>query len=197
MCITVLELARRRRSIRVYKEEPVALEDVLYAIETAIEAPSGANRQPWRFILVTDNTLKAKIRAVCEKYEKKLHSSEGLPSWFREWLAERRITWRKEFLTSAPYLLLVLADTRQPYWRESTWLAVGYLLLALEEKGLASLTYTPPNPRAIAELLGIPRHFSLETIIPIGKPGEYKEKELRMKLERVLCYNTFCFQTNG
>ena len=85
----------------------------------------------------------------------------------------------------------MLTDTRQPYWRESTWLAIGYLLLALEEKGLASLTYTSPNPRAVADLLKAPKRYSLEAIIPIGEPGEDKEKEPHHSLSEVLYHNVF------
>ncbi|MCE4626943.1 MAG: nitroreductase family protein [Desulfurococcales archaeon] len=185
----VLELARKRRSIRKYSAKPIPLENILYAIETALQAPSGANRQPWRFIIVNDPDIKMEIRKTAESWERKLHESDSTPEWFRKWLRERGITWRKEFLTTAPYLIVVIADRRAPYSRESVWLAVGYLLLALEEKGLASLTYTPTNPRAIASILGVPEYYTLETIIPVGLPGEDKVKEPRMRLEEAVYFN--------
>ncbi len=70
--ITVLNLAKRRKSIRKYSREPVNINDILYAISTALQAPSGANRQPWRFILVTDENVKKKLREVCERGGKKI-----------------------------------------------------------------------------------------------------------------------------
>lgn len=185
----VYELARNRRSIRKYMEEPIPIEDVLYAIRTALQAPSGANMQPWRFIIIDDPVVKEEIRKVAERWEKKLHESKSIPEWFKRWLLERGITWRKEFLAKAPYLIIVLADKKAPYGRESVWVSIGYFLLALEEKGLASLTYTPTNPRAIATLLGVPGNYSLEAIIPVGKPGEDKVKEPRMELEDAVYFN--------
>jgi len=178
----VLGLAERRRSIRSYSREPVSLDDVFYAISAALQAPSGANRQPWRFIVVTDEEVKRRLREVCEYWERRFHEGRGVPEWFRAWLEERGITWEKRFLTDAPVLIAVASDRRAPYSRESTWLAIGYLLLALEERGLASLTYTPSNPHEAARVLGIPGSYSLEAIIPVGKPAEEKEKEPRMSL---------------
>lgn len=181
--MTVYELARSRKSNRCFSTEPVPIDDVLYAIRVALEAPSGANRQPWRFILVRDPRVKEGLRREAERWEKKLHESKSIPEWFAEWLRERGITWRKEFLTRAPILIVVLADKRAPYSRESVWLAIGYLLLALEERKLSSLTYTPTNPKAIARILGVPDQYTLEAIIPVGKPDCIKEKEPRISLE--------------
>ncbi|ABM81010.1 nitroreductase family protein [Hyperthermus butylicus] len=185
----VFSLARRRRSIRRYRRDPVNLEDILYAISAALEAPSGANRQPWRFIIVDDEEVKRRLREECERWEKKFHGSESLPGWFKEWLRDRGITWEKPFLTDAPYLIAVAAYKKAPYARESTWLAIGYLLLALEERGLASLTYTPTNPRAAARILGIPEDYTLEALIPVGKLAEEKRKEPRMSIEEAVHYN--------
>jgi nitroreductase len=187
----MLSLARRRRSVREYNSEPIDLRDVLYAIQAALEAPSGANRQPWMFIVIDDEETKKKLREECEKWEKKLHESTAIPEWFRSWLRERGITWKKGFLTDAPVLIAVLAHKKAPYARESTWLAIGYLLLALEEKGLASLTYTPSNPRAAARVLGVPDDYTLEAIIPVGKPAVEKEKEPRNTVREKVYYNAW------
>lgn len=188
---TVLSLACKRRSVREYRRDPVNLDDVLYAIKAALQAPSGANLQPWRFIIVEDRRVKAKIREVCEEWEKRFHESPTMPAWFRNWLKQRGITWRKDFLTDAPVLVAVAAYKKAPYARESTWLAIGYLLLALEERGLASLTYTPPNPGRVAALLGIPEDYTLETIIPVGFPEEDKAKEPRMSLREAVYLNSW------
>ncbi len=182
----VLSLASKRRSIRRYRRDSINIGDVLYAIKAALQAPSGANMQPWRFVVVVDPKMKVRLREVCEEWEKRFHESPTLPAWFREWLRRRGITWRKDFLTDAPVLVAVAAYKKAPYARESTWLAIGYLLLALEERGLASLTYTPPNPRRVAAILGIPEDYTLETIIPVGLPGEDKAKEPRMSLREAV-----------
>ena len=82
----VLSLALKRRSVRRYRRDPVDLDDVLYAIKAALQAPSGANMQPWRFIIIRDHRVKAKIREVCEEWEGRLHESPTLPAWSRDWL---------------------------------------------------------------------------------------------------------------
>jgi nitroreductase len=182
----VFKLAKNRRSIRRFCPEPVDPRDVFYALSTALQAPSGANMQPWRFIVVKDQGVKARLRSVCEQWEKRFHEGRGLPQWFRQWLEERGIGWEKPFLTEAPYIVAVASWRKAPYGRESTWLAIGYMLLSLEERGLAPLTYTPSNPRAAAEVLDIPGDYSLEALIPVGKPAEDKAKEPRMSLEKAV-----------
>ena len=191
MGCSVYRLAERRRSVRRFHSGQVGLEDVLYAVRTALQAPSGANRQPWRFVIIYDQRVKARLREVCEQWERRFHEGRGLPEWFRRWMEERGIGWEKPFLTEAPYILAVAADKKAPYGRESVRLAIGYLLLALEEKGLASLTYTPTNPRAAAGILGIPDSYSLEALIPIGRPADNKGKESRMRLEDAVFYNVW------
>ena len=153
MC-NVLDLAIRRVSVRSFSNTPIDLKDVLYALDTARNAPSGANKQPWRFIIIASSDLKKKIRMFCEEAEKEFHSQ--VPEWMRLWLREKGITWKKKFLTEAPILIMVFGKTKEPYWVQSVWLAIGYLLLALEEKGLASLTYTPPKVKWANKLLNVP-----------------------------------------
>ena len=177
----VLELARRRRSVRRYLPREVDIEKVLYGVRAALEAPSGANQQPWRFVVVKDAEVKARLRRVCEEGERRFY--EKVRGELREWLARRGFTWEKPFLTEAPYLVAVFAELGKPYAVQSVWLAVGYMLLALEEAGLASLTYTPPNPGEARAVLGAPRRFALQTIVPVGLPREEKAKEPRMSLE--------------
>lgn len=174
----VLGLARRRRSVRRYLSVDVGLERVLYGVRAALEAPSGANMQPWRFVVVGDDGVKARVRRVCEEGERRFY--ERVRGELGEWLAERGFSWEKPFLTEAPYLVAVFAEVGKPYAVQSVWLAVGYMLLALEEVGLASLTYTPPNPVEVGEVLGAPRGFVLQTIVPVGLAGEDKVKEPRM-----------------
>jgi len=183
----VLELAKQRRSIRCYKNVSFNISKVLYAIKTAIQAPSGANQQPWMFIVIDDPDVKTKIREVCERGEKEFYAR--VRGELKEWLAKRKLTWKKPFLTEAPYLIVVFSEVGKPYSIESTWLSIGYLLLALEEKGLASLTYTPPNPKEVANVLRAPEKFVLQTIIPVGLPKEDKLKEPRKSLYETTFYN--------
>ena len=182
MC-SVLELATRRVSVRKFLSKPVDLRDVFYAIDAARNAPSGANKQPWRFVIVTDQELKKRIREQCEEAEREFHSRA--PEWMRRWLSEKGITWRKEFLIEAPVLVLVFGRTGEPYWVQSVWLAVGYMLLALEEKGLSSLTYTPPEVGWANELLDVPKEYILQTIIPVGKTGEHNTQKERLSLDKI------------
>lgn len=179
----VLELARRRKSVRAYASSPIELGDVLYALRAAIQAPSGANQQPWRFIIITDPEVKARVRRVCEEGERKFYAS--VRGELRRWLDERGFTWRKPFLTEAPVLVAVFADMHKPYAVQSTWLAIGYMLLALEERGLSSLTYTPPNPGEVARTLGAPRGYMLQVLIPVGRSRDQRPKEPRKSLEEV------------
>lgn len=185
----ILRLATQRKSIRRYKSRRIDISKVLYAIEAALQAPSGANQQPWRFIIIDSPAIKASLREVCERGEKEFYMR--VKGELKEWLSRRHFDWRKPFLVEAPYIIAVFAELGKPYSIQSTWLAIGYLLLALEEAGLASLTYTPPNPQEISRILDIPNRFMLQTLIPVGLPREYKAKEPRKKLSEVTFYNTW------
>jgi nitroreductase len=180
----VRELAKRRKTVRKFSGRKVSLEDILYCIETAKEAPSGMNAQPWRFLIISDREKKALIRKVCEEGERKFH--ERLKGELGRWVKEKGITWEKEFLESAPFLVLVFSNKKFRYFIQSVWLSIGYFLLALEEKGLATVTYTPPNLEDIKKLLNIPDNFRLETILPVGYSADEKKKEPRNTLEEVV-----------
>ncbi len=181
----LLRLARSRRSIRRYSSEPIPLKDLEYILEIARHAPSGANRQPWRFLVVGDKDLKGLIRRECERAEKEFHESAS-PE-LKQWLAEKGIDWRKPFLTEAPYLILVFGERSQPYWLESVWISVGYMLLVAEELGYGTLTYTPSKVEWANKLLGVPDNYRLQVILPVGKPLEEKNPEERLSL-REICY---------
>lgn len=184
---TVVELAKRRRTIRVFSKTPVKLDDVLYCIEAATQAPSGANRQPWRFVLVDDPKVKERIRAACEEQEKLHHArvEESLKQWFMS----KNITWQKPFLTEAPMLLAVFSNQAMPYATESTWLAIGYLALALEERSISTLTYTPSYPENVRPSFNAPEQYKLETILPLGYSADPKPKEPRRPSKSFLYRN--------
>lgn len=186
---TVMDLAARRKTARSFAKTPISLDDVLYSIKVAVQAPSGANKQPWRFILSTDAELRAKIRAACEEQEKHFHSS--VEANLEEWFKSKNLTWQKPFLTDAPILVAVFSNRKMPYATESTWLMIGYFLLALEERLLSTVTYTPPYPEKLGCLFEAPANHRLETILPIGYSADSKPKERRQSFESLIYENVW------
>ncbi len=158
------------------------------------------NAQPWRFVVVDDDWLKARIRETCEREEEKFysHTKGNLMTW----LNAEGFRPEKPFLSEAPYLILVFGYTKAPYWLQSTWIAVGYLLLALEELGLGTVTYTPPNPKPVEELLNAPNNYKLQTILPVGYPANPQAKVREEKaggrgeLQRLLRCFSSSFRTS-
>jgi nitroreductase len=183
----LIGLATRRKTARKFAKTPVSMEDVLYSIRVAVQAPSGANRQPWRFLIVDDRNLRGRIRAACEDQEKFFHAGADLS--LQQWFQSKNINWDKPFLTDAPLLLAVFSDQDIIYATESTWLALGYIILALEEKGLATVVYTPPHPKDLRSLFNAPLEFRLETVLPIGYSADPKPKEERRPLESFIFRN--------
>ena len=173
----VIELATRRRTTRVFAKTPAALDDVIYCIKVAVQAPSGANRQPWRFVLVDDLKTKERIRVACEEQEKRHHAN--VEANLKQWFNSKNITWQKPFLTESPILLAVFSSQKMPYATESTWLAIGYMILALEERSLSTVTYTPSYPENVRSVFNAPDEYKLEAILPIGYSSDSKPKEPR------------------
>jgi len=135
-------------------------------IEAASYAPSGLNCQPWFFVAVSNSDLKERIRQECEKRERRLY--EHLKANFKESLSFFNLSPVKSFLTEAPYLIVVFAKKGEPYWKESVWICIGYMILKIEEEGLASLTYTPPEMSFLNEMLNISNSYKAVAILPVG-----------------------------
>ena len=173
----IIELARRRVSTRSFRARGVMLSAVAEILEVAAQAPSGANRQPWKFIVIGKPELKEAVRAACEEGEREYH--KRAPQWMKRWMQKQNITPVKPFLTQAPYLIVVCSYTRAPYNIQSTWISIGFILLAAEEVGLGTLTYTPSEASVLKRMLRIPDRYSLEAILPIGFPRERKRKRRR------------------
>lgn len=184
----ILNLARNRKTVRAFLPHSPPENLVLKAIEVAREAPSGMNAQPWHFLIVSSPETKGKIRETCERMEKEFHEKVG--GELGNWLKERKFNWQKPFLSEAPYLILVFGIRRYPYWLQSVWLAIGYLLLALEELGLGTVTYTPPNPREVEKVVNAPEDLKLQTIMPVGYPADPKPKYERKKLEEIVSFES-------
>lgn len=190
----LLELAVKRRSVRNYSGEDVSLEDVLYALEVARHAPSGGNRQPWRFLIIKDRKLREVIRRKVEDAEKKFH--ERAPKWMKLWFKKRKISWEKPFLTEAPILILVFGKRTEPYWVQSVWTSVGFLILALVERGLSTLTYTPSDTSWVYDLLNVPREYVLQAILPVGYPKSEEVKPPKLPISQIVYFERWESKTN-
>ena len=174
------ELMNRRRTVREYSLREVPHELIERAIATAGTAPSGANMQPWRFVVVRDAEVKRKIREAAEKEEHESYSGRMSEKWLRR-LAPLGTDEHKPFLEIAPYLIVVFritsveenGETEPTYYsQESVGIAVGMLLAALHNMGLATLTHTPSPMKFLQEILGRPRNEVPFVLIPVGYPAD-------------------------
>jgi iodotyrosine deiodinase len=181
--VALRTLLRRRRSVRQFAGEPVPLDVVEAAIEVAATAPSGANRQPWRFVVVRDPAVKRSIREAAEAEEREFYERRASAEWLAD-LAPLGTDWRKPFLETAPALIAVFAVDWEPeeqpdgserrhknyYVQESVGIAVGFLLAALHVAGLATLTHTPSPMGFLGRILDRPRNERPYVLIPVGYP---------------------------
>ena len=187
----LLRIMKNRRSIRKFSKKPVSLETICRILEAGRLAPSGANMQPWIYVVVTDDELKEKIREEAEKVERDYH--RNAPDQLRRWLNEQRITPEKSFLTEAPVLIVVAGLIKAPYWFESTWISIAYLLLSIETHNLGTTTYTPVEMGFLNKLLDIPHDYCPVVIMPIGESLEKPSYEnlARKPLEKVIHLNRY------
>jgi iodotyrosine deiodinase len=172
---------RRRRSIRRFADRPVPSELIEDCLRTAGTAPSGANCQPWRFVVVTDPAVKRRIRWAAEAVERQFYEKLAGREWL-DALAPLGTTPQKPFLETAPYLIAVFAERqgtgpdgrprKHYYVTESVAIAVGFLLVALHHAGLAALTYTPRPMGFLGEILDRPAHEHPMMIVVTGYPAE-------------------------
>jgi iodotyrosine deiodinase len=176
---------RRRRTVRDFAADPVPPDLIDTAIEAAATAPSGANRQPWRFVVVSDPATRRKIREAAEAEEREFYERRAPAEWLTD-LAPLGTDWHKPFLEVAPYLIVVFRLDYEPerladgtarshknyYVQESVGIAVGMLLAALHTAGLATLTHTPSPMGFLAEILGRPKHERPYLVIPVGYPAK-------------------------
>ncbi|MGB6035917.1 MAG: nitroreductase family protein [Cryomorphaceae bacterium] len=180
---TFKSMIQKRRSIRDYSPETVSLEAVRNAIMTACSAPSGANKQPWNFCLVSDPSLKAKIRKSAEEEERKSYEERMSEQWLSD-LKPLGTDHNKPFLEEAPYLIVVfkkpyeIVDGKQVpnyYVNESVGIAAGILIAALQNAGLATLTHTPSPMNFLKELLNRPDNERAYLLLPVGYPKKNAE----------------------
>jgi nitroreductase len=177
-----------RRTVRDFSDEPVPWELVENAILAAATAPSGANRQPWRFVVISDPAIKREIRMAAEAEEKDSYERRMPEEWL-EALAPLGTDWHKPFLETAPYLIAVFKMDFEPvppeggvddgtsikrknyYASESVGIACGFLLAGLHLSGLATLTHTPSPMGFLNRVLGRPPHEKPYLLIVVGYPA--------------------------
>jgi len=168
-----------RRTVRAFSAAPVPLELIENAIRCASLAPSGANQQPWRFVVVTDPRIKREIRLAAEAEERENYDHRFPEEWL-EALRALGTDWRKEFLEIAPYLIVVFRidfgldgdrKIKHYYVQESVGIAVGFLLAALHIAGLATLTHTPSPMGFLQKILSRPANERPFVLIPVGYPA--------------------------
>lgn len=175
-----------RRTVRDFSSRPVPYELIENALQVAGSAPSGANQQPWTFVLVSDPAIKRAIRIAAEAEEKESYQRRMSQEWL-EALAHLGTDWRKPHIEDAPYLIVVFRQAygfaldeatgeegrvKHYYSEESVGIAVGFLLSALHISGLATLTHTPSPMQFLREILERPPNERPYVLIPVGYPAE-------------------------
>jgi iodotyrosine deiodinase len=176
---------RTRRTVRDFSSAPVPFEVIENAIATAATAPSGANQQPWTFVVVRDPDVKRQIREAAEKEERESYEHRMSQEWL-DALAPLGTNWHKPHLEAAPYLIVVFHQpygletdaegaerkVKHYYSVESVGIAVGMLLSSLHQAGLATLTHTPSPMGFLAEVLNRPSNERAFVVIPVGYPAD-------------------------
>jgi len=170
------EIMTRRRTVRDFSEKPVPKETIEWIIRGAGTAPSGANKQPWRFVAVSDPETKRRIREAAEAEEREFYERRASPEWLAD-LAHLETDASKPFLEIAPWLIVVFKMVKTDeggqvyYLNESVGIACGMLLAAAHHAGLATLTHTPSPMGFLSKVLNRPEHERPFLLIPVGYPA--------------------------
>ncbi len=171
------EVMRLRRTVRMFSDRPVSQATIEWIVRTAGSAPSGANKQPWRFVCVRDPALKAAIRQAAEAEEREFYASRAGERWLAD-LSPLGTDPNKDFLEIAPWLIVVFKlmkgdDGGAVYYpAESVGIATGLLLAAAHHAGLATVTHTPSPMNFLAQVLGRPEHERAFVLVPVGYPAD-------------------------
>ncbi|MCW2935980.1 MAG: nitroreductase family protein [Actinomycetia bacterium] len=166
-----------RRSVREFSPDPLPDGVIESAIRAAASAPSGANIQPWRFVVVTSQERKRQLRLAAEAEEREFYARRAPEEWLNA-LASLGTDWRKPFLEIAPAVIVVFEvhqgpTTPKPYYvKESVGIAVGLLIAALHHAGLVTLTHTPSPMRFLNEVCERPAEERPYLVMPVGYPAD-------------------------
>ena len=171
---------RKRHSVRDYATRPVPEALITLAIEAAASAPSGANRQPWHFVAISDPAMKARIREAAEEEERQFYAGGAGDEWLAA-LEPIGTGVNKPHLTDAPWLIVIFAQRwgtthdgdrfKNYYVPESVGIATGFLIAALHHAGLVCLEHTPNPMKFLPEMLGRPASEKAVMILPVGYPA--------------------------
>jgi len=169
-----------RRTVRQFSDRPVSRSLIEDCVRTAATAPSGANLQPWHFVIVEDPAVKLQIRQAAEREEHEFYAHRAPQEWL-DALAKLGTDEHKPFLQTAPYLIVVFAErygqlpdgrrVKHYYVSESVGLATGLLIAAVHNAGLVSLTHTPSPMGFLNEILGRPAHETPFLVLVVGHPA--------------------------
>lgn len=193
------EWADCRRSVRDFSSKDVPIEVMENILMTASSAPSGANKQPWTFCLISNKELKSRLRRLAEEEEKKSYEGRMSEEWIED-LAPLGTNAVKEFIDIAPWLVIVMkrayefdenGKKRNNYYvSESVGIASGFLLMAIHNAGLVTLTHTPSPMNFIVKALERPENERPFLLLPIGYPtDDAKVPDLSRKVkEQVIEY---------
>ncbi len=169
-----------RRTVRDFAPDPVPRAIIEQAILAAGRAPSGANQQPWTFVAISSADVKARIREAAEEEEKAFYAGRAGAEWL-DALAHLGTDWEKPFLTEAPWLIAIFAQrwgeaegkrVKHYYVPESVGIASGFLIAALHQAGLATLTHTPAPMGFLNEICGRPDREKALILLVVGYPKE-------------------------
>ncbi len=174
----------RRRSVRHFSDRPVPAEVIEHCLGAACSSPSGANLQPWHFVVVRDPTIKTRIRAAAEAEERDFYERRAPPEWL-EALAPLGTDTEKPFLETAPVLIAIFAQIhgytpegarlKHYYVHESVGIASGMLISAIHLSGLVTLTHTPAPMKFLCEILERPENERPYLLLPVGYPADDAE----------------------
>jgi len=176
----LLTCMKLRRSVRYFSDEAVPKELILQLLQIAGSAPSGANKQPWHFVAVSNPTLKKQIREAAEKEEYLNYHGRMSDEWLDD-LKAFGTDWHKPFLETAPWLIIVFKkpydldgdqQVKNYYVSESVGIASGFLISAIHQVGLVTLTHTPSPMNFLERLLDRPKNEKAYLLLPVGYPAE-------------------------
>ena len=176
-----LATMQRRRTVREFSDRPVPRKVMESCLLAAGTAPNGANRQPWRFVVVGDPAIKTRIREEAEEEEREFYSGKAPPEWI-EALEHLGTDEHKPFLETAPWLIVIFAESyelmddgtkaKNYYVSESVGIATGMLVTACHHAGLVTLTHTPSPMKFLNEVLDRPANERAFLILVCGYPDE-------------------------
>jgi iodotyrosine deiodinase len=189
------ELMEQRRSVRFYSSDPVPKNLIELAIQTASTAPSGAHKQPWTFVAISNQALKEKIRLAVEAEELETYTKR-MPDEWRSALEPIGTDHIKEHITDAPWIVILfkqktgLNGEKHYYVTESASIAAGFFIAALHNMGLATLTHTPNPMKILGQILERPSSEEAMLLFPIGYPSSdcYVPGLIRKSLTQVTVF---------